>query len=46
MEAVQGAREATSAELPHGIWTGLAWCLGILIVAYAVAMATHHRKAA
>ena len=29
-----------------GIWTALAWCLGILIVAYALAMATYHRKTA
>src|SRR5215813_755157 len=29
-----------------GIWTALAWCLGILIVAYALAMATYHRKIA
>src|SRR6476619_6084292 len=28
------------------IWTALAWCLGILIVAYALAMATYHRKTA
>ena len=27
-----------------GIWTALAWCLGILIVAYPLAMATYHRK--
>src|SRR5499427_1462943 len=26
------------------IWTALAWCTGILIVAYALAMATYHRK--
>ena len=26
------------------IWVALAWCLGILGVAYAVAMATYHRK--
>jgi ABC-2 type transport system permease protein len=26
------------------IWTALAWCLGILAVAYALAMATYHRK--
>ena len=26
------------------IWVALAWCLGILVVAYAVAMATYHRK--
>ena len=28
------------------IWTALAWCLGILVVAYALAMATYHRKTA
>ena len=28
------------------IWTALAWCLGILIVAYALATATYHRKIA
>jgi ABC-2 type transport system permease protein len=27
-----------------GIWTALAWCTGILVVAYAFAMATYHRK--
>jgi ABC-2 type transport system permease protein len=26
------------------IWIALAWCLGILIVAYALAMTTYHRK--
>jgi ABC-2 type transport system permease protein len=29
-----------------GIWTALAWCLGILIVAYVLAVATYHRKIA
>src|SRR5262249_57253472 len=29
-----------------GIWIALAWCIGILIVAYALAMATYHRKIA
>jgi ABC-2 type transport system permease protein len=29
-----------------GVWTALAWCVGILIVAYALAMATYHRKIA
>jgi ABC-2 type transport system permease protein len=29
-----------------GIWTALTWCLGILIVAYALATATYHRKIA
>jgi ABC-2 type transport system permease protein len=29
-----------------GVWIALAWCLGILIVAYALAMATYHRKIA
>jgi ABC-2 type transport system permease protein len=28
------------------IWTALAWCLGILIVAYTFAIAIHHRKIA
>jgi ABC-2 type transport system permease protein len=28
------------------IWIALAWCAGILIVAYALAMATYHRKTA
>jgi ABC-2 type transport system permease protein len=28
------------------IWIALAWCAGILIVAYAIAMATYHRKIA
>jgi ABC-2 type transport system permease protein len=26
------------------IWVALAWCLGILVVAYALAMATYHRR--
>jgi ABC-2 type transport system permease protein len=29
-----------------GIWVALGWCLGILVVAYAVAMATYRRKIA
>jgi ABC-2 type transport system permease protein len=28
------------------IWVALGWCGGILIVAYALAMATYHRKIA
>jgi ABC-2 type transport system permease protein len=28
------------------IWTALAWCAGILVVAYGVAMVTYHRKIA
>ncbi|GAB3961635.1 multidrug efflux ABC transporter permease LieB [Actinoallomurus acanthiterrae] len=28
------------------VWTALAWCLGILIVAYALAMTTYRRKIA
>jgi ABC-2 type transport system permease protein len=28
------------------IWTALAWCLGTLVVAYALAMVTYHRKIA
>jgi ABC-2 type transport system permease protein len=26
------------------IWIALAWCVGILIVAYTLAMVTYHRK--
>jgi ABC-2 type transport system permease protein len=29
-----------------GIWTALAWCAGILVVAYAAAMAIYHRRIA
>ncbi len=29
-----------------GIWIALAWCLGLLVVAYALAMATYHGKIA
>jgi ABC-2 type transport system permease protein len=32
--------------LSTGIWTALGWCAGILIVAYALAMATYHHKIA
>ena len=36
----------TQQPVSTGIWTALAWCLGLLIVAYALAMATYHRKIA
>jgi ABC-2 type transport system permease protein len=29
-----------------GTWIAFAWCLGILVVAYALAMVTYHRKTA
>jgi ABC-2 type transport system permease protein len=32
--------------ISSGIWIALAWCAGILIVAYALAMGTYHRKIA
>jgi ABC-2 type transport system permease protein len=36
------------AQQPVGtdIWIALAWCVGILIVAYALAMAAYRRKIA
>jgi ABC-2 type transport system permease protein len=34
------AQQAVSS----GIWSALAWCLGILLVAYALAMAVYRRK--
>ena len=36
------ARQAVSSS----IWIAFAWCLGILIVAYTLAMAAYHRKSA
>ena len=36
----------TGQPVSGSIWTALAWCLGILIVAYALATATYHRKIA
>jgi ABC-2 type transport system permease protein len=36
----------TQQPVHTGIWIALAWCVGILIVAYALAMATYHRKTA
>ena len=36
----------TQQPVGTGIWIALAWCVGILIVAYALAMATYHRKIA
>ena len=36
----------TQQPVSTGIWTALAWCLGLLIVAYALAMATYRRKIA
>jgi ABC-2 type transport system permease protein len=36
----------TQQPVSTDIWIALAWCLGILIVAYAFAMATYHRKIA
>jgi ABC-2 type transport system permease protein len=36
------------AQQPVGdeVWTALAWCVGILVVAYALAMARYHRRIA
>jgi ABC-2 type transport system permease protein len=36
----------TGQPVSSSIWIALAWCLGVLIVAYALAMATYHRKIA
>ncbi|WP_438434297.1 ABC transporter permease [Gorillibacterium sp. sgz500922] len=46
--AIVEAIRALLAEQPVGneLWTALAWCLGILIVAYWVAMRLYNRKAA
>jgi ABC-2 type transport system permease protein len=34
----------TQQSVGTGIWTALAWCVGILVVAYAFAMTTFRRK--
>ena len=34
----------TQHPVSSSIWTALAWCVGILIVAYALAIATYRRK--
>jgi ABC-2 type transport system permease protein len=36
----------TSQPVGTGIWVALAWCVGILIVAYVFAMITYRRKIA
>lgn len=33
-----------SAPLGHEVWTALGWCLGLLVIAYALAMRTYRRK--
>jgi len=44
---VNGVRDLfTQQPVGTDIWIALAWCLGILAVAYAFAMATYHRKIA
>jgi ABC-2 type transport system permease protein len=32
--------------LGHDLWTALGWCVGLLVVAYALAVRTYHRKLA
>jgi ABC-2 type transport system permease protein len=36
----------TQQPVGHEVWVALAWCVGILVVAYAAAMAAYHRKIA
>ena len=36
----------TQQPVSSDLWIALAWCVGILIVAYTLAMATYHRKIA
>jgi len=36
----------TQQPVSSDIWISVAWCVGILIVAYTLAMATYHRKIA
>ena len=34
----------TQQPVSSGIWIALAWCLGLLSVAYALAIGIYHRK--
>jgi ABC-2 type transport system permease protein len=45
---IVNAIRALFTQQPVGsdLWVALAWCAGLLIVAYALAMATYHRKIA
>jgi ABC-2 type transport system permease protein len=36
----------TQQPVSTDIWIALAWCVGLLIVAYTFAIAIHHRKVA
>jgi ABC-2 type transport system permease protein len=36
----------TQQPVGSDLWVALAWCVGVLLVAYALAMATYHRKIA
>jgi ABC-2 type transport system permease protein len=36
----------TQQPVSSDIWVALAWCVGVLVVAYTLAMATYHRKTA
>ncbi len=44
--SIVDAIRALLGQQPVGtdIWVALAWCVGVLLVAYAVAMRTYHRK--
>jgi ABC-2 type transport system permease protein len=46
--SIVDAIRALFTQQPVGtdIWVALAWCVGILVVAYALAIATYHRKIA
>jgi ABC-2 type transport system permease protein len=46
--AIVNAIRALFTEQPVGddIWTALAWCVGLLVIAYVVAMASYRRKVA
>ncbi|MDP9866937.1 hypothetical protein [Streptosporangium brasiliense] len=46
MTSIVNAIRALFIGQPVGtdVWVALAWCVGILVVAYAFAMRTYHRK--
>jgi ABC-2 type transport system permease protein len=46
MTSIVNTIRALLAQRPASTWTAFAWCLGILVGAYALAMITYYRKTA
>ncbi len=44
MTPIANAIRDLLAGQPANVWLAVAWCAGILVVAYGLAMATYHRR--